>query len=123
MPLTEPASTSAAREIRILFRVINNQPLNTDWMPRLALKSAYYSSCLSAGTAKSEKDFFTIVFSACAIRHTGRASSIALKRNGFEGAHLQVRRIGHVILSSRADFSRRGICFFSSLLNFSQIPE
>jgi hypothetical protein len=74
-------------------------------MPRLALKSSYYSSCLSAATAKSEKDFFTIVFSACAIRHTGRASSTALMGD---------------------DFQLRGICFsdfFSSLLNFSQIPE
>src|ERR1035437_322741 len=47
---------------------------------------------------------------------TGRrsASSNQLRKNSiafrFEGAHLQVRRYESFILSSRTEFSRRGIC-------------
>ena len=37
----EPASSKARAETRIIFRIIQDQPLNSDWMPRLTLESTH----------------------------------------------------------------------------------
>lgn len=41
MRAVEPASNKARVETRIVFRIIQDQPLNSDWMPRLTLESTH----------------------------------------------------------------------------------
>ncbi len=38
MLTVEPANNSARKETRIGYRFIQDQPLNSDWMPRLTLE-------------------------------------------------------------------------------------
>ena len=41
-----------ARETRIRLRIIQDQPLNSDWMPRLTLESSYFSRSAGAKAGK-----------------------------------------------------------------------
>ena len=37
--VSEPANSIANRETRVRVKIIKDQPLNSDWMPRLTLES------------------------------------------------------------------------------------
>jgi hypothetical protein len=48
----EPAVNRARTETRMYFRIIQDQPLNSDWMPRLTLESNHILAVIAVAARK-----------------------------------------------------------------------